>query len=85
MFSKMHTECNFCLRSFPWKLSRCPHCHHRNRKRPAVVIGKILAILLVCACAVYAIYCAFLTQSPVPARPTTNTGTEPVRDVQFSR
>jgi len=46
----MRTKCGQCGRKYRWTRPKCPSCFCPNEKRPLLVWGKVIAIvLIVCA------------------------------------
>jgi hypothetical protein len=61
----IRVTCWQCRKPFRWMLRKCPRCMQRNAKHPAILLGKLLAVVALCAAIWYLVQAFVKTDDTV--------------------
>lgn len=52
---KVRIRCRQCHRRIRWTKKKCPHCFHRNERRPLMIFLKVSAFVVICVAIWYTV------------------------------
>ena len=52
---KVRIRCRQCHRQIRWTKKKCPHCFHRNERRPLVIFLKVASFVVICVAIWYTV------------------------------